>query len=118
MKTKKYNNQKKKEAEDALKADLVKMKKVIENINDTCGIFRATMIKINEKFKCYQFQMIEQDLESIMLHIEDVEKNGPRAAQEEIPLEDSEVSEEELMKDQMEAQGLTLVTEDNPQDFA
>lgn len=79
-------------AQELLVRKLMATKKTIKNIEKTCKIYKNAMEGITGEFNCRQFQMIGQDLESILVHIQDLEDNGPDKAHDEIPLEDSEES--------------------------
>ncbi len=84
----------KKEAQEQLVRELMAVKKVIENIKDSSVIFQNALEGMNEKYKCLQFQLILQDLESIITHIDSLETDGPKTPHSEVPIEDSEMSEE------------------------
>ena len=86
----------KEEAEEQLVRELMASKKVVENINDSCDIFLKAMQGIRKKYDCLQFQLIEQDLESILGHIDNLQENGPMEAHRDVPLEESEMPMENL----------------------
>ena len=85
----------KKEAQEQLVRELMAVKKVIENIKDSSIIFKKALEGMNAKYKCLQFQLILQDLESTIGHIDSLETDGPKTPHDEISLEDSEIPEEE-----------------------
>lgn len=50
---------------------------------------------MNTVHPCRQFQMVRMDVASAIMQIEDLLSNGPKEPFEEIPLEQSEIKEEE-----------------------
>lgn len=71
------------------------IKKLVNNLKYTANVYKKTFEGVCGEFNCRQFQMIGQDLASILMHIDDIETNGPDDAHEDIPLEKSEIPLEE-----------------------
>lgn len=63
-------------------------------LEKTIPDLRAAVNKMHEKVPCKQFQLMVQDLDSIVLHLNDLKYNGPSEPYIDIPLEDSETNEE------------------------
>lgn len=82
-----------KEQQELLAKKVLAVKKIMDNMKKSVGIFSQAITNINSEFKCLQFQMIQQDLESILNHIDSLETEGPKVAHAEVSLKDSEISE-------------------------
>ncbi len=98
-----FDNESDKHESERIISDMIATKKIVENLKSTVEIYEAQMVNINKRFSCLQFQLIVQDLNSILHHIESLETKGPSPAHEEIPLEKSEMepTEHELKLMQM-----------------
>jgi len=90
---------------------LMAAKKTIENLKKTAAIYKNVFEGITGEFNCRQFQMIGQDLASILIHIHDLEENGPSKAHKDIPLEDSVIEMSEAEENQ-----LRLISEAHAED--
>ena len=97
---KKHNPNKDMDAQKkVLNDDIHAVKRCVEGVGKVAEVCRNSMQKIDERYACLQFQLIIQDLESILMHIEDLEVNGPKAPHSDVPLSESEISEEEELED-------------------
>lgn len=63
-------------------------------LEKTIPDLRAAVNKMHEKVPCKQFQLMVQDLDSIVIHLNDLKYNGPSEPYIDILLEDSETNEE------------------------
>ena len=68
---------------------------MVTSFGTIVGKFKSSLTVAKEKYNCRQFQYILQDMESILSHIESLEKDGPMPADKEIPLEESELGDYE-----------------------
>jgi hypothetical protein len=97
---KKYNPDKKMDAQrKELLDDITKVKRCVEGIGQVAGVCKNSLKKIDDRYNCFQFQLMIQDFESILMHIEDLQNVGPKPVQKEIPLEESEITEEQELED-------------------
>ena len=90
----------------ALLNDLEMVKRNIENLDRTLDIYIGAMEKIRSKYDCLQFQRVVEDLKSAKMHIKDLEENGARDPDREIPLSESEINPEQLKNDIEQAMGV------------
>lgn len=81
------------EARTLLLKKVAAAKKIAENLADTSRTYIQAIKSINKEFSCLQFQLIHQDLESIIMHVEDLEANGPKEAHSEVSLAESQAPE-------------------------
>jgi hypothetical protein len=79
----------------ALLEDTIAFKQMVESCDSMMDKFDTAFTNAKEKYNCLQVQRILQDIVSIRSHIEDLQTHGPRQAEKEIPLEDSEYSDTE-----------------------
>lgn len=78
-----------------LLADTIAFKQMVESCDSMMLKFEDAFKGAKEKYNCLQVQRIMQDIVSIRDHIKDLQENGPKEAEKEIPLEDSEYSDTE-----------------------
>ena len=97
------NNKAQTDAQVLLYKKVQAAKKIIDGLEKTTKIYIKAVDNMNVEFKCLQFQLIEQDLESIIRHIEDLNANGPREPHNEVSLADSE---EPLEAEQVEPESV------------
>ena len=81
------------EAQAQLLGDIKKVKNMVDSLDRAVTQFQKGFSIAQEKYNCHQFQLIQQDLESILMHIKDLEENGPKESHREVPLEESEMNE-------------------------
>jgi len=97
---KKYNPDKVNDARrKELLDDITKVKRCIEGIGQVAGVCKNSLKNIDSTYNCFQFQLMIQDFESILMHIEDLQNSGPKPVQREVPLEESEITEEQELED-------------------
>lgn len=82
------------EQQQALLGDISKVRKMVDNFKETTVIYQKKFDEVMIAYNCHQFQLIAQDLESILQHISSLETEGPVTAHKDIPLEESEMSVE------------------------
>ena len=97
---KKYNPGKHMDAQKKeLSDDIHAVKRCVEGVGKVAEVCKGSMERIDGRYKCLQFQLIIQDLESILMHVDDLETNGPKVPHSEIPLSESEITEEQEAAD-------------------
>lgn len=79
----------------ALLHDTVAFKQMVESCDSIAERFVKSFESAKKKYNCRQVQYILQDLESIRSHIASLQEDGPIEADKEIPLEDSELGDDE-----------------------
>lgn len=84
-----------KNAKKLLLRKIQETQKIIMNVEKTSKMFTNVLESINGEFNCRQFQMIKMDYESILAHCESLKTDGPEVAHREIPLEESEIADED-----------------------
>lgn len=79
----------------ALLHDTVAFKQMVESFDTIVEKFLSSFGKAKEKYNCRQLQYMMQDMQSIRDHVKSLEDYGPMPADEEVPLEESELGDDE-----------------------
>jgi len=72
------------------------MSEMLNQLVESLSIIDSNIIKLIELLPCKQLQLINMDVESIFIHLEDLKENGPQPCFLDIPLVDSEMPDESL----------------------